>query len=242
MRAQLSLLVVGLITSLFLTSLSQADSGIRRIVHPDGRIEFTNVGSAPVNRAPADTTATAPRSQTIYSYRTPGGTMAFSDQRPAAGIRYETLRFDCYACKPGSTVNWHNTRLFASQYKDEIEREAQRFNVDPALVRAVIHAESAFNPQARSPKGAQGLMQLMPPTAADLGVTNAMDISQNIYGGVKYLAWMLERFNGDTRLATAAYNAGPGAVQQYGGIPPFAETQAYTERVAILHQRYRQLY
>ncbi|WP_417583543.1 lytic transglycosylase domain-containing protein [Nitrincola sp.] len=237
MRALFSLLVVGLITSLLLTSLSQADSGIRRIVHPDGRVEFTNVGSAPANTA-----ATTTPSQTIYSYRTPGGTMAFSDQRPAEGIRYDTLRFDCYACKPGSTINWHNTRLFASQYKDEIEREAQRFNVDPALVRAVIHAESAFNPQARSPKGAQGLMQLMPPTAADLGVTNAMDVSQNIYGGVKYLSWMLERFNGDTRLATAAYNAGPGAVQQYGGIPPFAETQAYTERVAILHQRYRQLY
>jgi hypothetical protein len=246
MRAQLSLLVVGLVTSLLLTSLSHADSGIRRIVHPDGRVEFTNIGSTPANNTSSNTssntTATATPSQTIYSYRTPGGTMAFSDQRPGAGIRYETLRFDCYACKPGSTVNWHNTRLFASQYKDEIEREAQRFNVDPALVRAVIHAESAFNPQARSPKGAQGLMQLMPPTAADLGVTNAMDISQNIYGGVKYLAWMLERFNGDTRLATAAYNAGPGAVQQYGGIPPFAETQAYTERVAILHQRYRQLY
>lgn len=242
MRAKLSLLVIGLITSFFLTSLSQADSGIRRITHPDGRIEFTNIGSATVNSAAANTSAAPTSSQTIYSYRTPGGTMAFSDQRPAAGIRYETLRFDCYACKPGSTINWHNTRLFASQYKDEIEREAQRFNVDPALVRAVIHAESAFNPQARSPKGAQGLMQLMPPTATDLGVTNAMDINQNIYGGVKYLSWMLARFNGDTRLATAAYNAGPGAVQQYGGIPPFAETQAYIERVAILHQRYRQLY
>ena len=249
MRTIPYLLWVGLITCLLLANLTQADSGIRRIVHPDGRVEYTNVrtdagtqvdinmGSEPVESA-----ATAVRSTTIYSYRTQGGVVSFTDQRPAAGIDYETLRFDCYACKPGSTVNWHNTRLFASQYKDEIEREAQRFNVDPALVRAVIHAESAFNPQARSPKGAQGLMQLMPPTAADLGVTNAMDVSQNIYGGVKYLAWMLERFNGDTRLATAAYNAGPGAVQQYGGIPPFAETQAYTERVAILHQRYRQLY
>lgn len=225
-----------LTTGLILPALSQADSGIRRIVHPDGRVEFTNVGTA------ATPASTATRSQTIYSYRSPNGTLSFSDQRPEDGIRYEIMRFDCYACRPGSSVDWHNTRLFTSQYAAEIEREARRFNVDPALVRAVIHAESAFNPRAISPKGAQGLMQLMPPTAEDLGVTNAMDVSQNIYGGVKYLSWMLDRFNGDTRLATAAYNAGPGAVQRYGGIPPFAETQAYTERVAILHQRYRQLY
>ena len=263
MRCVLSQLIAGtLFASIFLTSISHADSGIRRIVHPDGRVEFTNIGSSgsgAVNSGASVTTIdispsaspsssvtstpnrAAVRSQNIYSYRSPSGTLTFSDQRPSSGVKYEVMRFDCYACSPRSTVNWHTTRLFTDRYNAEIEREARRFNVDPALVRAVIHAESAFNPQAISPKGAQGLMQLMPPTASDLGVTNAMDTSQNIYGGVKYLSWMLERFNGDTRLATAAYNAGPGAVQRYGGIPPFAETQAYTERVAILHQRYRQL-
>lgn len=241
------LLTVTFFLGLVLTAFSYADSGIRRIVHPDGRIEFTNIGSSPsaATSAPSQV-APAPsstrRSQSIYSYRSTNGTLTFSDQRPSAGVQYQVMKFDCYACSPRSTVNWHTTRLFASQFSSEIDREARRFNVDPALVRAVIHAESAFNPQARSPKGAQGLMQLMPPTASDLGVSNAMDINQNIYGGVKYLSWMLERFNGDVRLATAAYNAGPGAVQRYGGIPPFAETQAYTERVAILHQRYRQLY
>lgn len=248
MRYVLSILLGKLLLGFMLTQSCYADSGIQRIVHPDGRVEFTNIGtppnnatqrpSSPANPAPSSTSNT-PRS--IYSYRSASGTLTFSDQRPSAGTRYQVMKFDCFACAPRSTVNWHTTRLFTSQFTTEIEREARRFNVDPALVRAVIHAESAFNPQARSPKGAQGLMQLMPPTASDLGVSNAMDISQNIYGGVKYLSWMLERFNGDTRLATAAYNAGPGAVQRYGGIPPFAETQAYTERVAILHQRYRQL-
>ena len=248
--------------SILLTSASHADSGIRRIVHPDGRVEFTNIDSSrsgaassgasvtTIDISPSASTSSSVtstpnratvRSQNIYSYRSPNGTLTFSDQRPSSGVKYDVMRFDCYACSPRSTVNWHTTQLFTDRYNAEIEREARRFNVDPALVRAVIHAESAFNPQAISPKGAQGLMQLMPPTASDLGVTNAMDTSQNIYGGVKYLSWMLERFNGDTRLATAAYNAGPGAVQRYGGIPPFAETQAYTERVAILHQRYRQL-
>lgn len=233
-----TLLVMTLLLCVGLISVSYADSGIRRIVHPDGRVEYTNIGSHPTQRSPQPKSP----SQHIYSFRSANGTLTFSDQRPAAGVDYQVMKFDCYACSPGSKVNWHTTRLFTSQFANEIEREAKRFNVDPALVRAVIHAESAFNPEARSPKGAQGLMQLMPPTASDLGVSNAMDINENIYGGVKYLSWMLERFNGDTRLATAAYNAGPGAVQRYGGIPPFAETQAYTERVAILHQRYQQLY
>ncbi len=244
MRRPITFIICGLIaTSLWVVGFAHADSGIRRIVHPDGRVEFTNVGSgagSAVNVTPAKP-ATQVRSQNIYTYRSPSGTLSFTDQRPTSGVAYEIRRFECFACSPRSTVNWHTTQLFTDRFSAEIEREARRFNVDPALVRAVIHAESAFNPQAISPKGAQGLMQLMPPTASDLGVSNAMDINQNIYGGVKYLSWMLERFNGDIRLATAAYNAGPGAVQRYGGIPPFAETQAYTERVAILHQRYRQM-
>ncbi len=239
-----SVITLLMLVGFTLSSFGYADSGIRRIVHPDGRVEYTNVGNGRSESSQSSASAQPSRSvssQNIYSYRSPSGTLTFSDQRPSGGVAYEVMRFDCYACSPRSTVNWHTTRLFTDRFSAEIEREARRFSVDPALVRAVIHAESAFNPQAISPKGAQGLMQLMPPTASDLGVSNAMDINQNIYGGVKYLSWMLERFNGDIRLATAAYNAGPGAVQRYGGIPPFAETQAYTERVAILHQRYRQM-
>jgi soluble lytic murein transglycosylase-like protein len=105
----------------------------------------------------------------------------------------------------------------------------------------VIHAESAFNPQARSRAGAQGLMQLMPQTAAELGVGNPFDAEQNIDGGVRYLAGLLQRYDQDVRLATAAYNAGPGAVQQYGGIPPYAETQAYVKRIEVLYRRYQMI-
>ncbi|MCR6700705.1 MAG: lytic transglycosylase domain-containing protein [Dokdonella sp.] len=101
-----------------------------------------------------------------------------------------------------------------------------------------MHAESAFNPLALSHKGAQGLMQLMPGTAGDLGVVDAFDIGENIRGGARYLAQMLKSFNGDERLATAAYNAGPGAVQKHGGVPPYAETKLYVERVATLRERY----
>lgn len=116
---------------------------------------------------------------------------------------------------------------------------AKRHGVDARLVHAVITVESAYQPRARSPKGARGLMQLMPATAQRFGVTDVYDPGQNIAGGVEYLAWLLKRFNGDTRLAAAGYNAGEGAVDRHGGVPPYAETQVYVERVGILHARYR---
>ncbi|MEK9952923.1 MAG: lytic transglycosylase domain-containing protein [Curvibacter sp.] len=174
----------------------------------------------------------------VYRYLSAGGTTSFSD-RPPAHERYVVLHYGCYACNPQSTVNWNVTRLFHEAYASEIEQAARLYNVDPALVRAVIHAESGFNVNARSPKGAIGLMQLMPATARELGVVNPRHPRENIHGGARYLAQMLARFRNDITLATAAYNAGPHAVQKYAGVPPFAETQVYVQRVRILHQRYK---
>jgi soluble lytic murein transglycosylase-like protein len=155
-------------------------------------------------------------------------------------VAYEIVRIECYACNPASAVNWRNTPLNLTAYFQMVRAAAARHDVDPALVRALIHAESAFNPAAVSSKGAQGLMQLMPATAVSLGVENALDAQQNIRGGVQHLAELLQSFQGDSRLAVAAYNAGAGAVRKYGGIPPYAETQVYVERVGILRERYRQ--
>lgn len=214
------------------TGGAHASGEVRRIVHPDGRVEFTNV---PPSRQSSHAST---RRETVYRYQNERGITSYSNERPAAAD-YDVIRFDCYACRVASTVNWHTTPLFLNRYDEAIDNASSRFGVDPALVRAVIHAESAFNPRARSPKGAQGLMQLMPLTAEELGVTNAMDERQNIFGGVHYLARMLQLHDGDVTLATAAYNAGPGAVSRHGGIPPYAETRAYVERVGILHQRYR---
>lgn len=173
----------------------------------------------------------------MYRYEDDNGVVAYSSIRPATA-EFDVIRFHCYACDPDSSVDWRKTPLFTSPYHNEIKTAAREFGVDPALVRAVIHAESAFNEKALSPVGAQGLMQLMPGTAKELGVVNALVAEQNIRGGVNYLAKMLQRFNGDIRLATAAYNAGPGAVSRYQGVPPYAETKAYVHRVGILHERY----
>lgn len=219
---------------LILVALCSAGSSladnIQRIEHADGTVEFTNVKNQSQPR-------TSTKDETVYRYTDKQGVISYSNKRPAHSD-FDVIRFACYACDPESTVDWHNTPLFLSPYREEILTAAREFNVDPALVRAVIHAESAFRPEAVSPVGAQGLMQLMPETAADLGVGNPMQAKENIQGGVDYLAQMLARFNGDIRLATAAYNAGPGAVRRYQGVPPYAETKAYVNRVGILHQRY----
>jgi soluble lytic murein transglycosylase-like protein len=120
-----------------------------------------------------------------------------------------------------------------------VEQNAATWQVDPALLKAVIANESGFNANATSNVGAQGLMQLMPETAASLGVRNAYDPSQNVAGGARYLRGLLDRFNGDQRLAVAAYNAGPGAVAKYGDVPPYAETQNYVTNVLASFEKYR---
>lgn len=116
-------------------------------------------------------------------------------------------------------------------YASEINAAAKKYGLDPSLLAGLVKQESGFNPNARSSAGATGLTQLMPATAKSLGVTDATNPAQALDGGAKYLKQMLDKFGGDPKLALAAYNAGPGAVTRFGGIPPYAETKAYVEKV-----------
>ena len=175
------------------------------------------------------------------------GVRTYSSARPRgmslASVR--TIKYSymetCYACGTRPGVNFRTLRLNTTAYQAEIAAAAREHGVDESIVRAIIHAESAFNPNALSRVGAQGLMQLMPGTAREVGVSDAFDPVQNIGGGVRYLAMLLKRFNGNLTLAAAGYNAGPGAVAKYGGVPPYSETRRYVERVGLLADRYRGL-
>ncbi|SEJ31628.1 protein of unknown function [Frateuria terrea] len=179
----------------------------------------------------------------VYRVEKADGSVEYTNLSPGGGKgRAVTTLFTyiatCVACNLHSTIDWSRTRLNLTAYTDAIRLASVESGVDEAFLRAVIHAESAFNPNALSLKGAQGLMQLMPGTASDMGVLDAFDAGQNIRGGARYLAQLLRTFGGDERLAAAAYNAGPGAVLRYNGVPPFAETQVYVKRVGELRRRY----
>jgi soluble lytic murein transglycosylase-like protein len=177
------------------------------------------------------------KSAAIYTYKSTSGVTSFSDIEPIL-LDYTQYRMDCYACAVDSLIDWRKAKLYLHPYREDINEVSLKYNIDPAFVRAVIHAESHFNPQAVSKQGAQGLMQLMPETARELGVKNSLSAKQNIKGGIKHLARLLQKYEGDNDLASAAYNAGEGAVKKHGGIPPYKETQVYVERVGILHKRY----
>lgn len=136
--------------------------------------------------------------------------------------------------RPGALLRTTEAVSRGSSYDRHIREACRRYGMNYRLIKAVIRAESAFDPLAVSAKGAEGLMQLMPETSRDLGVNNPFDPTQNIDGGVRYLKMLLERFDNNIILALAAYNAGPEAVQKYGGIPPYAETKTYIRRVLDL--------
>jgi len=176
----------------------------------------------------------------IYKYTDEQGIIHYTNVRPQGVANIATLNFPCYASDPACRgVDWEQVPLDTATYRDEILLAASRYSVEESLIRAIIHAESAYQTDAVSPKGAQGLMQLMPDTQRELQVIDPFDAEANIDGGTYYLAQMLSRFGGDIEMATAAFNAGVGAVQKYAGVPPFAETREYVRRIQILYRRYQ---
>lgn len=173
------------------------------------------------------------------------GTVTFTNIRPQGG-GFETVMRDPVQPAPPSEAGIPATRpgtgvrRTGAEFAGHIEDAARAYGVEPALIRAVISAESGHNPYARSRAGALGLMQLMPDTAIRYGVTNRLDPVQNIHGGARYLRDLLRMFNNDLPLAIAAYNAGEEAVMRHGRrIPPFRETIQYVPRVMKYYQQYR---
>jgi soluble lytic murein transglycosylase len=165
----------------------------------------------------------------VYLFRDKDGVLNFTNVPTHGGYR----RVMRDGSQPPAAVSG------SGDYDEVIRSASDRHSIDADLVRAVIKAESDFNSNARSRKGAMGLMQLMPDTARLHNVLNAFDPVDNIEGGVRHLRMLLERYQGDLRLSLAAYNAGSGAVEKHGGIPPFAETREYVRRVLRFYEAFR---
>ena len=176
----------------------------------------------------------------MYKFTDKDGIVHYTNVRPSGQKNVRTFSFPCYASDiKCNQMDWESIPLNRSAFDVEIQAAAEVYAVDDALIRAIIHAESAYQPEALSPKGAQGLMQLMPATQKELEVVDVFDPISNIEGGTLYLSRLLEQFNQNVEFAAAAYNAGPGAVREYGGVPPYRETREYVRRIKILYRRYR---
>ena len=188
-----------------------------------------------------------PRSSKAEVYKVYGrrGSVTFTSSRPTEGSSYELVNSRISRYKTiaivGGRAYWQrrwNAKPRASDYDPLVREKAVEYDLEPALVKAVVHVESGFNPNATSPKGAMGLMQLMPGTARRFNVLNAYHPEQNVTAGVRYLRWLMDRYAGNLRLSLAAYNAGEGAVDKIQDIPPYPETQRYVSRVLQMRQVY----
>jgi len=175
----------------------------------------------------------------IYKYTDKDGMVNYTNIKPGKQQNFKTFSFPCYVSDPKcQQLDWERIPLNRQAFSDVIQASAEVFTIDESLIRAIIHAESAYQPEALSPQGAQGLMQLMPATQKELQIENIFDPVSNIEGGTRYLASLMKEFDQNIEWAAAAYNAGPGAVRKYGGIPPYKETREYVRRVKILYRRY----
>jgi soluble lytic murein transglycosylase-like protein len=174
--------------------------------------------------------APATASAQIYAWRDASGTLVLSDRE----LNTPTKIYEVHGA-PSYRTTTADARPASSspRFDDIVVAHAQRHSLRPELVRAVIQVESGYNPMATSPKGAMGLMQLMPATARELGVRNPYDPEDNIRGGTRYLRLLLDRYDGNEQLALAAYNAGSGAVDRYSGVPPYRETRDYVRKVGL---------
>ncbi len=181
----------------------------------------------------------------IYRYEDADGTLVFTNVPPKGAKKKQARKgaTRVQGTQGQSRVQPRSVRVSREEYDGYVRRAANRHRIPEALVWAVMHTESSFDPNAVSHAGAQGLMQLMPATAEEMYVSDVFDIQQNIDGGTRYLRVLANMFDGDMVKMVAAYNAGPHAVKKYGGkVPPFAETQAYVRKVIARYFEYKKLH
>lgn len=177
--------------------------------------------------------------QDVYRYEEKDGTIVYTNVPPSGSAKAKRMKGSFKPAQRPTQAPAPRARS-KSAFDEEIDAAAAKYNIPPALVRAIMHAESAFDPQALSHKGASGLMQLMPATAEEMYVKDIFEPRENIEGGVRYLRVLANQYNGDMVKMIAAYNAGPRAVDKYGGaIPPYRETQAYVRKVLALYYQYK---
>lgn len=195
------------------------------------------------------TLSVAAHAGNMYIYKDKGGQVLLTNVNPSGNFDKFTKKVKVTYYKDSKSYDSSDNNDYGTStasnsgsrnaYDSYIRASAARHGVDPGLMKAMMHTESAFNPNARSPVGAQGLMQLMPATARRFKVSNPWNPADNIEGSAKYIAWLMRRFNNNIEHAIAGYNAGEGNVDKYGGIPPFKETRNYVKRVM---SRYNSLY
>ncbi len=218
---------------------------IYRYVDAKGQIHFTDTPPQQSSRPAKNMQQAELTSVRIYKFVDETGVIHFSDQ--PRDKRYQLIyqgnlfAGKSYSGSSGKSSGSTQPHRKAEDYDSTVREIASTTGLEPALIHAIIHAESAYNPNAVSPKGAVGMMQLMPGTARRYGVDDSKDATENISGGARYMRDLLQMFNNDKELAVAAYNAGENAVIRYGNsIPPYRETQNYVRRVLDLYENYKQ--
>jgi soluble lytic murein transglycosylase-like protein len=204
----------------------------QRVQQLQGLIEQTRQAGSGLSSAGATTGASSTGSPSATALQAPAGDFA-------AALQAATMA-DSSSPTATQSESAAGAGADGGEYDSMIEQAAERYGIDPAVLHGLIQQESGFDPNAQSSAGASGLTQLMPATASSMGVSNPLNPSESIEGGARYLSQLMSQFGGNTEDALAAYNAGPGAVQQYGGIPPYAETQSYVSKVLGYAEAYRQ--